>query len=135
MNALATATSTTGLVANAVPALLLVMGAPLALWWWTRRSRMGDSRRLRITDKAALGKNLWVAVVEVDDKRILLGAGEHGIGMLTELDSLPEESAIAAPDTNGLPHGPRMGLVHRLQRMTLRTSARPIARPTGETTR
>lgn len=144
----AESTSGLSLLANALPAFLLVLGAPIGLWWWVRRSRQGATHRLRVTDKAALGKNTWVAVVEVDDKRLLLGAGEHGIGLLSELEPVPQEetaestAAVASATLDGDPAGapahmngllerPRMGLVRRLQLMTLRTSARPLTRPPG----
>jgi flagellar biogenesis protein FliO len=142
----AESTSGLSLLANALPAFLLVLGAPIGLWWWVRRSRQGATHRLRVTDKAALGKNTWVAVVEVDDKRLLLGAGENGIGLLSELDPVPDEQTAESAETvahrapdgdiagatsrmNGLLDRPRMGLVRRLQLMTLRTSARPLTRP------
>ncbi len=120
------------LLVNVVPALLIVVGAPLVLWWWTRRHRAGDAHRLRITDKAALGRNAWVAILEVDDKRLLLGAGESGVALVTELESLPqplEDDPTGFGTTDPLRPGtgqdrrPWMGLYRRLQQMTLRTTA------------
>ncbi|MCP3977315.1 MAG: flagellar biosynthetic protein FliO [bacterium] len=132
------------LVSNVVPALMLVIGAPLALWWWTRRNRGAATHRLRITDKAALGRSLWVAVVEVDDKRFLVGAGEGSVGLISELEDVSMEQELASLTTseaaeqgmdpvsaelNGITERPRMGLVERLQHMTLRTPPPPSARP------
>ncbi len=129
------------LLLNALPAFLLVLGAPAMLWWWSRRARHGSPGRLRITDKAALGRSTWVAVVEIDGRRLLVGAGEHGIDLLSELGAgepahelAPElgrsADRIAELDNprNGIASRPRMGLVQRLQLMTLRTS-RPVPRP------
>lgn len=144
MEPTSTAVSGMDLVSNVVPALMLVIGAPLALWWWTRRNRGAATHRLRITDKAALGRSLWVAVVEVDDKRFLVGAGEGSVGLISELADVQLEEELAsltAPETaesgmdpiaaelNGISERPRMGLVERLQRMTLRTPPPPSARP------
>lgn len=119
------------MLTSILPALMLVVGAPVLLWWWTRRNRMGTAHRLRISDKAALGRNTWVAVLEVDDKRLLVGAGESGVVLVSELDPLPpaenDPSAFGATDPlrpgNGPDQRPWMGLYRRLQQMTLRTSA------------
>ena len=124
-----------------IPALVIVFGAPVAIWWYMRRSRKGSVGRLQITDKAVLGKSVWVAVVEVDDKRFLVGAGESGVGLISELEALPmavheradqpadrmagepvvQENATST--TNGITEQPRMGLVRRLQLMTVRSPA------------
>lgn len=144
-------------IGSLLPVMLIVVGAPLGLWWWMRRGRRGVTHRLRITDKAALGRNTWVAVVEIDDKRFLLGAGESGVGLISELEALPQEvvapmtepldldalasidperaEEMAALDMNGSIEQPRMGFVRRLQLMTLRSSARPVVRPFGATRR
>jgi flagellar biogenesis protein FliO len=125
-------------ITSVVLGLLLVVGAPLAIWWWMRRTRVGAAHRIRITDKAALGRNAWVAILEVDDKRLLVGAGEHGVALVSELDPLPpsdaEASLVASHDSRrpriGRDQRPGMGLYRRLQQMTLRTSARPpLPRP------
>jgi flagellar biogenesis protein FliO len=126
------AMSGTDIMAQILPAFLLVIGAPLAIWWWMKRSRRGPTKRLRITDKAALGRNTWIAVAEIDGQRFLLGAGEHGVGMLSELEPAPaietEEASVTVgiePNATERTTEPRMGLIRRLQLMTLRTSARP----------
>lgn len=120
------------IMAQILPAFLLVIGAPLAIWWWMKRNRKGSTNRLRITDKAALGRNTWIAVAEIDGQRFLLGAGEQGVGMLSELEPAPvvetEESSAAVgiePNATERTTEPRMGLIRRLQLLTLRTSARP----------
>ena len=130
-----------GVALLAFAALLVVVGAPVALWLWTRRSRNGATNRLRITDKAALGRSLWVAVVEVDDRRYLVGAGEGSVGLISELDGVEQEAPLATTEpadretepasaiTNGIIERPRMGLIERLQHMTLRTPPPPSARP------
>lgn len=115
------------LFTEVLPALILVFGSPIAIWWYVRRSRKGGVGRLQISDKAALGKNVWMAVVEVDDKRFLVGAGESGVGLISELEALPEvvEEPAEEPveSTNGITEQPRIGLVRRLQLMTVRGPA------------
>ena len=118
-----------------LPALAIVCGAPLAIWWYTRRNRQGNPGRLKISDKAVLGKNLWVAVVNVDDKRFLVGAGESGINLISELEALPEPLEAPAEespaDMNGITEQPRIGLVRRLQLMTVRGPAQQPWRSFG----
>jgi flagellar biogenesis protein FliO len=115
------------LVTDVLPALVLVLGAPIAIWWYVRRTRNGSVARLRISDKAVLGKNVWVAVVEVDDKRFLVGAGESGVGLISELEALPDvvEEPVESPaeNSNGITEQPRIGLVRRLQLLTVRGPA------------
>ena len=120
------------ILGSLIPVMVLVVGAPLGIWWWFRRVRGTSATRLRVTDKAALGRNTWIAVVEVDGQRFLLGAGEHGVGMLSALEAAPviepveaEEAEHTATHAMDRITEPRMGLIHRLQQMTLRTSARP----------
>lgn len=127
MIALAQASST-DLVGSYVPALVVVFGAPLGLWLWLRRGRTGrQQRRLHISDKVALGKNQWAAVLTVDERRFLIGAGESGLGLLSELEPVvAETAAITSGDMDTPPapthahEQPRMGLVERLQHMTVR---------------
>jgi len=117
------------LFTEVLPALVIVFGAPVGIWWYLRKSRKGTVGRLQISDKAVLGKNVWVAVVEVDEKRFLVGAGESGVGLISELEALPvvAEEPAAEEDTsdatNGITEQPRMGLVRRLQLMTVRGQA------------
>ncbi|GBE23877.1 MAG TPA: hypothetical protein ENG98_01020 [Actinobacteria bacterium] len=121
-----------------LPALLLVIGAPAALLWWNRSGKSKQTRTLRITDRAGFGKSAWVAIVEVDAQRFLVGAGEQGVNLISllepvaVLESRAESSSVEtalvprpAPVTNETNEGPRNGLVRRLQLMTVRTSTRP----------
>lgn len=115
------------LFTEVLPALILVFGSPIAIWWYVRRTRQGTPGRLRISDKTALGKNVWMAVVEVDDKRFLVGAGESGVDLISELEALPEvvEEPVEEPaeNLNGITEQPRIGLIRRLQLMTVRGPA------------
>ncbi|MCP4309123.1 MAG: flagellar biosynthetic protein FliO [bacterium] len=121
---------------DVLPGLIIVIGAPLAIWWYMRRTRGSVAGRLKISEKAAMGKNVFVAVVEVDDKRFLIGAGESGVGLLSELEPLPEvveEPAEEVADTtNGITEQPRIGLVRRLQLMTVRGPAQTPWRLFGD---
>ena len=136
--------------------LVVLIGGLLIVRRWSRNGRPG--RRvsgagrvpIRITGRAGIARGAQVAVIEVGRQRFLVGAGEHGVNLLAEL---PSSDPLDAPDTVDLaehpdpfdPHGadgvtdaftdpnasiqPRMGLVARLQRSTLRTAdtSRPRA--------
>jgi flagellar biogenesis protein FliO len=124
------------LFTEVLPALILVFGSPIAIWWYVRRTRQGSPGRLRISDKTALGKNVWMAVVEVDDKRFLVGAGESGVDLISELEALPEvvEESVEEPaeNLNGITEQPRIGLIRRLQLMTVRGPAESPWRSFGD---
>jgi len=122
------------LVTDFLPGFAVVITVPLVLWWFMRKSRGATPSRLRITDKAAMGKSTWVAVVEVDDKRFLVGAGESGVGLISELEALAdmEEATDASPVSNGIIEQPRNGLVRRLQLMTVRGPAQSPWRSFGD---
>ena len=122
------------LVTDFLPGFAVVITVPLVLWWFMRKSRGATPSRLRITDKAAMGKSTWVAVVEVDDKRFLVGAGESGVGLISELEALAdmEEATDASPVSNGIIEQPRNGLVRRLQLLTVRGPAQSPWRSFGD---
>jgi flagellar biogenesis protein FliO len=129
------------LVTDVLPGFAVVVTIPLVLWWYVRKTRSATPHRLRVSDKAPLGKNVWVAVIEVDDKRFLVGAGESGVGLISELEALPEVAADVETDsdaqaftdiaTNGITEQPRIGLVRRLQLMTVRGPAQSPWRAFG----
>lgn len=130
---------------DVLPGFAVVITVPLVLWWYVRRTKGAKPNRLHISDKAPLGKNIWVAVVEVDDKRFLVGAGETGVGLISELEALPvaepaTEAELAIPGadgaaTNGSTELPRIGLVRRLQLMTVRGPAQTPWRSFGASRR
>jgi flagellar biogenesis protein FliO len=114
---------------------------------------------IRVAGRAGITRHAHVAVIEVGRQRFLIGAGEHGVNLLAELPTpvdgagVPEMVDLAAvaaslghseipdlvptadaghPDAltdPSAPIPPRMGLVARLQRSTLRSAdaSRPRA--------
>ena len=70
-------TDGTGLdiVGSLLPALAIVVGIPLGVWWWLRRGgKVGVTPGVRVTAKAGLGRNTFVAVVSADQRRCLVVA-------------------------------------------------------------
>jgi flagellar biogenesis protein FliO len=135
--------------------LAVLLGGLLIVRHWSRGGRSGrrvsGSGRvpIRIAGRAGIARGAHVAVVEVDGQRFLVGAGEHGVSLLAELPSTADAgagrdtvdlaelegddfTADRTPDPLMDPSvsiQPRMGLVARLQRSTLRTAgtSRPRA--------
>jgi flagellar protein FliO/FliZ len=76
--------------------LVVSLGVVLGLFWAFARTgsrRMGAARStLRLRGRQALGRSASVAVVEVGSRVLVIGVGEGGVRLLTELD--PDELAV-----------------------------------------
>lgn len=134
--------ATLELARGLVPSLLLI-GVLLLVRRGVTRGRIGGGgQELRVSSRTGLARGASVAVVEIDDRRFLVGASEHGVGLISELDPVttaPDGAAreIVLPGSDSTrttvsgpqdgwadthqDDGPRSGLVHRLQQMTVRT--------------
>lgn len=122
-----------------LPALAVIIGALLLVRRWAAR-QAGPGNGVRVLHRSGIARGAIVAVVAVGQRRFLVGAGEHGVSLLGELD--PDDTLEARPDALGLDQhaatdpaasrrlatpGPWMGLVDRLRAMTVRTHVeRPI---------
>lgn len=82
-----------------LPGLVIFVGAPLVIWWLRKTRRTGLPGTLKIVSRTALTRNGVVAVVESDDRRFLIGATDHGITLLTELDGIPATEAAGTVDS------------------------------------
>lgn len=126
-------TETAGVFGQALPALIVFVGAPLLIWW-LRRRRPAAAGSLRVIARTALTRNSVVAVVETGSKRFLLGATDQGISVLSELEDEPDSHGNPTTDTmNRLPDaaapfGPWTSPLEHLRAMTVRRAPRP--RPT-----
>lgn len=118
-----------------IPSLLVVLGALFALRWWARRHGGAPSQLVRVTSRTGLSRGAMLAVVQVGERRLLVGATDHAVNLITELppaEPADEEGsdALPPPATDAGDAGPRMGFVDRLREMTVRTPPRPPrARP------
>lgn len=130
---------------STISTLLLFVGAPLVIWW-LRRSRPGALGALRVSSRTALTRNGVVAVVETDGRRFLVGATDHGINLLTELDRQDDDEEVVVPmepfqitdePSATVPiapshQGPGKSPIEALRAMTVRKPTRssfPHARP------
>lgn len=124
-----------------LPALAIIVGALLFVRRWARR-QAGPGNGVRVLGRTGIARGAMVAVVAIGERRFLVGAGEHGVSLLGELDpddtpdapegappSALQQHAATDPAAVRRPavHGPWMGLVDRLRAMTVRTHLeRPI---------
>ena len=92
------------LMRGLLPSLLLI-GALL----WVRRAaaqgRVRSGSRMRVAERMGVQRGASVAVVEIDGRRFLVGATEHGINLLTELAEQPaaDASAVDGADVPAAP--------------------------------
>jgi flagellar protein FliO/FliZ len=80
-------------------ALAVVFGL---LWYLQRRfvrGRVTTARKtMRLVARQSLGKNSSVAVVDIDDKRFVLGVSDHAIAVLHEGEVPPEPEPVPVPE-------------------------------------
>lgn len=111
-------------------AMLAVVTAP---FWIKRIRNVAPESAVTVLGRTALSRTAVVAVVRVGDRRLLVGAGEHGVNVLTELDPEGRTDAGTLPEAADVPsvvssfEGPRIGLLDRLRTMTVRST--PAGRP------
>jgi len=118
------------LITRLLPALAVVILLPLGFLWLQRRRQVSRVHPIRVATRTALARNTWLAIVEVEGRRLLVATGERGVNLIAELDPVTEGSAaldeaLAAHGgiEDGYGDGPRMGLVRRLQERTVRRAA------------
>jgi len=77
--------------------------------WATIEARRRTQRRrsLRVIESVSMGEKRFVAIVQVEQARFLVGGGSAGVSLLARLDAAPEFSAVlreqsGGPDASGL---------------------------------
>lgn len=129
-------------LARMLPSLIVIVGALLLLRHWAQRGgRNTADAGVRVLTRAGVTKGAIVAVVAVGQRRLLVGASEHGVTLLTELpadgescrsvattDPVPT-AGDGADDTDipvtldafpWTPDRPRMAPIDRLRHLTVR---------------
>jgi flagellar biogenesis protein FliO len=81
---------------------LLLLGALVATPLVLRRLKASAPDGLRVLGRTALHKGAVVAVVAVGERRLVLGAGEKGVQLLTELSVDAPAAADEPPVTTDL---------------------------------
>lgn len=97
---------------------LVMAGGLLAVARASRGGRAGSS--IRVSGRHGLAKGAVVAVVEVDGRRFLVGAGDHQVSMLTEL--APVDEVLEVQDLEDAPTG-----IVRARTTTARLAAAIVA--------
>ena len=82
-----------------VPSMLLI-GALLIVRRGAVRGKIRGGDKMRVAERAGVARGASVAVVEIDGRRFLVGASEHGVNLLSELDGQPPVTAAAAAPTD-----------------------------------
>lgn len=107
-----------------LPALLLVVVAPLVLRHFLRRSKTLGGGGLRVVSRAPMGRSSAAVVVEAGNRHFLLGVSEGSVRLISELD--PDDAMEPATrideGTDSLvnhSNWPRIGL-ERWRKMTVR---------------
>ena len=119
------AATTAGLLGRVIPPLLVIAGAPLLIWWTRRRRPGGPRSGLRVTARTALTKGSVLAVVEIDSQRLLIGATDGGINLLSKLPTEGTNDTDEPASTPVLNPGPWTSPIDHLRKLTVRTSSRP----------
>ena len=88
--------------------LFILVAAIACVPFVLRHQRAGTASGMRVTARTALAKGVVVAVVAVDDRRLVVGGSERGVHLLAELegpgasgheDGRPPPSATTPSDT------------------------------------
>jgi flagellar protein FliO/FliZ len=126
-----------------LPPLVLIVAALLAVRRFARGGKGHAGGGVRVLSRTGVARNSAVVVLAVGERRFLVGAGDHGVSLLSELepddDGPDEDPAGMTPASNDAatelaparpaysPDRPWMGLINRLQHMTVRSHPdRPI---------
>lgn len=83
-------------VLRVIVTLVFILMVILAGAWAVRRSglaRGGNPQALRMVASHSLGNRAWVAIVEVEDARLVLGVTSQQINLLHTLPPSPPDTA------------------------------------------
>lgn len=87
-------------LARMLPSLAVIVGALLLLRHWAQKGvRGGATTSLRVVSRTGIAKGSVVAIVEVGERRLLVGAADQGVSLLAELDDV----GVAADQTSPRP--------------------------------
>ena len=84
-------------VLRVIVSLFLILMVILAGAWAVRRSglgRSGSTQALRVSASQNLGNRAWVAIVEVDDARLVLGITSQQVSLLHTLPPAPRNTGM-----------------------------------------
>ena len=97
-----------GVILRLVVSTGLVVGAIFALKWWSTRAAGRSRGAIRVVARAGVSRSAAIAVVDVGARRYLVGAGEHSVNLLAELDPT-EDLGSGIPTVGSGPVGDPTG--------------------------
>jgi flagellar biogenesis protein FliO len=137
-------------LARTLPSLAVIVGALLLLRHWAQRGQRTTDASVRVITRTGIAKGAVVAVVAVGERRMLVGASEHGVNLLTELDAAPGVELAETMDPAPAPDllrgrlrparssmlhpssdRPRMAPIDRLRSLTVRRAVPSHPRSNG----
>jgi flagellar biogenesis protein FliO len=78
-------------VLRVLAALALVSGLTVGLGWLARsRSRRRGGAGLRVEERLTVSRTAQLLVVRVEGRKLLIGASDKGVQLVTELDAEPD---------------------------------------------
>ena len=64
--------------------------------WFTRNRAFGAEKQMRILETLSLGEKRFVALLNVEGRKFLVGGGASGVSLITPLDPAPGSDATAS---------------------------------------
>lgn len=120
-------------LARMIPALAVIIGGLLLVRRWSQRGGVRVDSGIRVLARTGVSRGAIVAVVQVGARRFFVGAGEHGVTLLSELE--PDASVVPGLDlgegtmpvpANASPNAAK-DLAHASGRFSLRPAQAPSA--------
>lgn len=71
--------------------------------WLQKRSAFSAKKQLRVCEMVSLGEKRFVAVVQIQEQKFLIGGGSSGVSLLAELDGETEPDLGAALENEESP--------------------------------
>ena len=76
---------------NSVPAKPQRPGALMRLFsWLQKRAVLRATKQLRVSETISLGEKRFVAILQVENRKFLIGGGASSVALLTQLDAQSE---------------------------------------------
>lgn len=70
------------------------------VWNWLQKQRaFPGKKQLRVCETVSLGEKRFVAVVQIEGQKFLIGGGATGVSLLAELDNEAELESNAVPES------------------------------------
>jgi hypothetical protein len=62
--------------------------------WLQKRATLRATKQLRVSETVSLGEKRFVAIIQVEDRKFLIGGGASSVSLLTQLDAATESVSI-----------------------------------------